>query len=123
MPAGARKSGTRARGPAPPCCTRVGHTTSPAATGRMHGMTGARRGVLARMGMMIGAALLAAACRDRAPQPPQQPVRLDSIPRRVDVHLYVARDWAWNEEDTLRVTVVNATERPLAGDLNLFVGS
>jgi hypothetical protein len=89
----------------------------------MHGMTGARRGVLARMGMMIGAALLAAACRDRAPQAPRQPVQLDSIPRRVDVHLYVARDWAWNEEDTLRVTVVNATERPLAGELNLFVGS
>lgn len=87
----------------------------------MRGTTGARG--LGRMGMLIAAALLAAACRDRAPQGAQQPVRVDSVPRRVEVRLYVARDWAWNEEDTLRVTVVNATEQPLSGDLNLFVGS
>lgn len=86
-------------------------------------MTGARRGVLARLGMMIGIGLLAAACRDRAPQQAQQPVQLDSVPRRVEARLYVARDWAWNEEDTLRVTVVNATEQPLSGELNLFVGA
>lgn len=93
----------------------------------MRGMTGARRGVCGprtgRMGMLVAAALLSAACRDRAPQAAQEPVRVDSVPRRVDVRLYVARDWAWNEEDTLRVTVVNATEQPLTGDLNLFVGS
>lgn len=75
------------------------------------------------MAMVAAAALLASACRDRAPQAPQQPVRIDSIPQRVDVRLYVARDWAWNEEDTVRVTVVNATEQPLTGDLNLFVGA
>ena len=78
---------------------------------------------LRRMGMLAGAALLAAACRDRAPQAAQEPVRVDSVPQRVDVRLYVARDWAWNEEDTLRVTVVNATEQPFTGDLNLFVGA
>lgn len=90
-------------------------------------MTGARRGVPGRrlgwMAIMVAAALGAAACRDRAPQAPHEPVRVDSVPRRVDVRLYVARDWAWNEEDTLRVQVVNATERPLSGELNLFVGS
>jgi hypothetical protein len=90
-------------------------------------MTGARRGAsgrrAGRLGLLIGTALLAAACRDRAPQPQQGQMRLDSIPHRVDVRLYVARDWAWNEEDTVRVTVVNATEQPLSGDLNLFVGS
>jgi hypothetical protein len=108
---------------------RAIHTTSPAGgeTG-MRGMTGAMRRFdrltrVRRMGMLIGAALLAAACRDRAPQAAQEPVRVDSVPQRVDVRLYVARDWAWNEEDTLRVTVVNATEQPLSGDLNLFVGA
>lgn len=88
-------------------------------------MTGGRRGVPRRFGWMamtVAAALAAGACRDRAPQAPHQPVQVDSVPRRVDVHLYVARDWAWNEEDTLRVQVVNATERPLSGELNLFVG-
>jgi hypothetical protein len=75
------------------------------------------------MARVAAAALLAAACRDRAPDAPQQPVQVDSVPRRVDVRLYVARDWAWNEEDTLRVTVVNATEQNLSGDLNLFVGA
>jgi len=71
--------------------------------------------------MLVAAALLTTACRDRAPQPEQEPVRVDSVPRRVDVRLYVARDWSWNEEDTLRVTVVNATEQPLSGELNLSV--
>lgn len=75
------------------------------------------------MGMLAATALLAAACRDKAPPAAQEPVRLDSVPQRVDVRLYVARDWAWNEEDTLRVTVVNATEQPFTGDLNLFVGA
>jgi len=89
-------------------------------------MTGGRRGVPGRrfgwMAMIAGAALAAGACRDQPPQAPHQPVQVDSVPRRVDVHLYVARDWAWNEQDTLRVQVVNATERPLSGELNLFVG-
>jgi hypothetical protein len=86
-------------------------------------MTGARRGVPVRMGRMIGMALLLCACRDRPAPRTQEPVRVDSVPRRVEVRLYVARDWAWNEDDTLRVTVVNATEQPLTGELNLFVGA
>lgn len=86
-------------------------------------MTGARRGVLARVGMTIGIGLLAAACRDRAAQPPQETMQLDSVPRRIDARLYVASDWAWNEEDTLRVTVVNATEQPFSGEVSLFVGA
>lgn len=90
----------------------------------MRGMTGARRGTPGRVGMIVALALMAAACRDRAQPPPaEESMKLDSIPRRVEVRLYVARDWAWNEEDTLRVTVVNATEQPLSGDLNLFVGA
>lgn len=84
---------------------------------------GARRGVLPRLGMMIGLAWTAAACRDREAPRTDQPMQLDSVPRRVEARLYVARDWAWNEEDTLRVTVVNATEQPLSGDVNLFVGA
>ncbi|HEX6912308.1 MAG TPA: hypothetical protein VF142_18025 [Longimicrobium sp.] len=67
--------------------------------------------------------LLAGACRDRPAPRTQEPMRLDSVPQRVEVRLYVARDWAWNEDDTLRVTLVNATEQPLSGELNLFVGS
>ena len=80
-------------------------------------------GRLARMGMMVLAALAASACRDRGGATKAgEPVKLDSIPRNVEVRLYVATDWAWNEEDTLRVTVVNGTEQPLSGALNLFVG-
>jgi hypothetical protein len=88
----------------------------------MRRTTGAR-GVPARMAVTMGMLLLAAACRDRGAPRTQEPVRLDSIPQRVEVRLYVATDWAWNEEDTLRVTLVNATEQPLSGDLSLFVGA
>jgi hypothetical protein len=42
------------------------------------------------MGMLIAAGVLSAACRDRAPQGAQEPVKLDSVPRRVEVRLYVA---------------------------------
>lgn len=82
-------------------------------------------GRFARVGMVLAAALAASACRDRGgAEPAVEPAKLDSaIPRLVEVRLYVATDWAWNEEDTLRVTVVNGTDQPLAGDLNLFVGS
>ena len=81
-------------------------------------------GRLVWMGMMMVAALAASACRDRGGAADTgEPVTLDSVPRRVEMRLYVATDWAWNEEDTLRVTVVNGTDQPLAGDLNLFVGS
>lgn len=89
----------------------------------MFGTRGARAGTLVRIGRMMGVALALAACRDRGAPPPRDPVKLDSIPQRVEARLYVARDWAWNEEDTLRVTVVNATEQPLSGDLHLFVGA
>lgn len=75
------------------------------------------------MGMLAALALLASACRDRGAPRADEPVQLDSVPRRVELRLYVARDWAWNEEDTLRVTVVNATEQPLSGDVNLLVGT
>jgi hypothetical protein len=85
----------------------------------MRGTTRASRWV----GRVMGVALLLAACRDRETPPVQEPMKLDSIPQRVEARLYVAKDWAWNEEDTLRVTVVNATEQPLAGELHLFVGS
>jgi hypothetical protein len=75
------------------------------------------------MAMMMLAALAASACRDRGGAAPGgEPVTLDSVPRRVEVRLYVATDWAWNEEDTLAVTVFNGTDQPLAGELNLFIG-
>lgn len=81
-------------------------------------------GRLAGIGMMLAAALAASACRDRGTAAKTgEPIQLDSVPRNVEVRLYVATDWAWNEEDTLRVTVVNGTDQPLAGDLNLFVGA
>lgn len=76
-----------------------------------------------RIGMMGIGILLAAGCRDRGGGHAGEPVRLDSIPQTVEMRLYVARDWAWNEEDTLRVTVVNRTAEPLSGELNLFVGA
>ena len=84
----------------------------------MRGTTGVRGA-----GRWLAVLLLATACRDRGGAAAGgEPVRLDSVPRAVEVRLYVATDWAWNEEDTLRVTVVNGTEQPLFGTLNLFVG-
>lgn len=81
-------------------------------------------GRLAQVGWMLVAALAAGACRDRDAAPAaREPMKLDSVPRQVEVRLYVASDWAWNEEDTLAVTVANGTEQPLSGDLHLFVGS
>ncbi|HEV3051993.1 MAG TPA: hypothetical protein VGX50_16915, partial [Longimicrobium sp.] len=77
-----------------------------------------------RTGMVLMAVLMAAACRDRGGAAPGgQTVKMDSVPRSAEVRLYVATDWAWNEEDTLRVTVYNGTLQPLAGTLNLFVGA
>jgi hypothetical protein len=74
--------------------------------------------------MMLALGALAAACQDRGGAAKGgELVQLDSVPREVELRLYVARDWVWNEEDTLRVTVVNRTDQPLAGDLSLFVGS
>ncbi|WP_420127581.1 hypothetical protein [Longimicrobium sp.] len=82
-------------------------------------------GRLAGIGWMLLAALAAGACRDRgdAPAAKGEAMQLDSVPRQVEVRLYVATDWAWNEEDTLAVTVANGTEQPLSGDLHLFVGA
>lgn len=83
-----------------------------------------RRTTGVRTGMVLAAMLLAAACRDRGGAPAGgETLKLDSVPRNVEVRLYVATDWAWNEEDTLRVTVANGTDQPLAGSLHLFVGA
>jgi hypothetical protein len=77
-----------------------------------------------RVGSMLVVGAVAAACRDRGGAGAGgEPVRLDSVPRDVQLRLYVARDWAWNEQDTLRLTVVNRTDQPLAGEVSLFVGS
>ncbi len=77
-----------------------------------------------RVGMMMVLGALAAACRDSGGAAKGgEPVQLDSVPREVQLRLYVARDWAWNEEDTLRLTVVNRTDQPLAGEVSLFVAS
>src|SRR5687767_13371941 len=65
--------------------------------------------LLARVALGMLLAVLAGACDDRAGGGADVAPRPDSVPRRVEVRLYVARDWAWNEEDTLRVTVVNGT--------------
>lgn len=87
-------------------------------------MTRTRRA--AARAVAIGAWLaLAAGCRDRGEQPKgDEQIDVGTIPRNVEVRLYVATDWAWNEEDALRVTVVNGTDQPLTGaKLNLFVGA
>ncbi|HEU0301225.1 MAG TPA: hypothetical protein VFR37_17305 [Longimicrobium sp.] len=77
-----------------------------------------------RVGMMLVLGTLASACRDRGGAAAGgEPVRLDSVPREVQLRLYVAHDWAWNEEDTLRLTVVNRTDQPLDGEVSLFVAS
>ncbi|MBW3570427.1 MAG: hypothetical protein KY467_04915 [Gemmatimonadetes bacterium] len=74
--------------------------------------------------VLLLAAVVAGACRDRGGAPPAaDAIALDSVPRRVEVRLYVATDWAWNEEDTLSVTVVNGTDQPLDGTVHLFVAS
>lgn len=88
----------------------------------MPGTPRARR-ALVRATTLLAIALAAGACRDRAEPPPQQPVQLDSVPRRVDMRLYVARDWAWNEQDTLRITVVNGTEAATRAMVTLFVAA
>jgi hypothetical protein len=91
-------------------------------TGMMRTM---RMGRLARrMTATAAFAVAAGGCRDRAPAKEQAPPpSVESIHRRVEMRLYVARDWAWNEQDTLRVSVVNGTEQPLSGELSLLVGS
>ncbi|HEX2080451.1 MAG TPA: hypothetical protein VHG08_22300, partial [Longimicrobium sp.] len=91
-------------------------------------ITGARKGMMRRtarrVGVMLVLGAVAAACRDRGGAAKGgEPVQLDSVPSEVQLRLYVARDWAWNEEDTLRLTVVNRTNQPLAGEVSLFVGS
>jgi hypothetical protein len=79
---------------------------------------------LAGVGMMMVLVAMAAGCRDGGGAAKGgEPIQLDSAPGGVELRLYVARDWAWNEDDTLRVTVVNRTSQALAGELNLFVGS
>lgn len=77
-----------------------------------------------RVGMMLVIGAVAAACRDGGGAANGgEPVQLDSVPSEVQLRLYVARDWAWNEEDTLRLTVVNRTHQPLAGEVSLLVGA
>lgn len=80
---------------------------------------------LGRAIWMMSVLALAAGCRDRGGEAKgEERIDLETIPRNVELRLYVARDWAWNEDDTLRVTVVNGTDQPLAGaSLNLFVGA
>lgn len=94
----------------------VGHVT------RMGTMWRTAR--LGRFGTMLVMGAMAAGCRDRgAAAGGGEPVQLDSVPREVQLRLYVARDWAWNEEDTLRVTVVNRTDASVTGEVSLFVGA
>ena len=76
----------------------------------------------AAAGMLL--AFFAHACDERGGDVADDAPRPDSIPRRVEVRLYVARDWAWNEEDTLRVTVVNGTTSTIPrARVHLFVQS
>lgn len=78
-----------------------------------------------RAARVLALMALAAGCRDHGgPATDQERIDVGTIPRNVEVRLYVAKDWAWNEEDTLRVTVANGTDQPLTGArLNLFVGA
>ncbi|NNC28985.1 hypothetical protein HKM21_06875 [Longimicrobium terrae] len=84
------------------------------------------RAALRRALRVSAVALAAAACRDRAVEQAQAPPAddLGTVPREVELRLYVATDWAWNEDDTLRVTVVNGTLQPLSGaTLALSIGA
>ncbi|HEU4557138.1 MAG TPA: hypothetical protein VFS20_04785, partial [Longimicrobium sp.] len=77
-------------------------------------------------GMMIGAcaALALGACRDRAQPPPQQgqPPDAPQAAARVDLTMRVPDQPPWNGDDTLVVTIQNATQAPVADAvLKLFV--
>jgi hypothetical protein len=75
-------------------------------------------------GARVAALLLAAAagCRDGGERTGPPPAAIEPLERRVELRLHVAREWSWNEEDTLRVDVVNGTAEPFEGAVHLFVG-
>lgn len=78
---------------------------------------GGRRG----FGALAAALLAAGACGDRGRPPPAADAAIERMERRVELRLVVPREWTWNEEDTLRVRIVNGTPEPFAGALHLFV--
>lgn len=76
----------------------------------------------------VAAAVLAfssVACRDGGPPPAdEEKVDVGTVPQAVEMRLLVARDWTWNEDDTLRVEVANGTTQPVTGaEVRLFVAA
>lgn len=79
---------------------------------------------LLRPSLVVLALAAAAGCRDRGGAEPAPPVEIDPAPREVELRFYVPRDWAWNEQDTLRITVVNGTDEALDdARVHLFLGT
>jgi hypothetical protein len=69
------------------------------------------------------ALLAAGGCRDRSGPEAEAPPAIEPLERRVELRLYVAREWSWNDLDTLRVTAVNGTAGTVEGTLHLFVAA
>jgi hypothetical protein len=69
------------------------------------------------------ALLAAGGCRGRSAPEAEAPPAIEPLERRVELRLYVAREWSWNDEDTLRVTAVNGTAATVEGTLHLFVAA
>ena len=83
-----------------------------------------RTTLILRSSCLLLALAAASACRDGGDEAPPPPATIDPVPREVELRFYVPRDWAWNEQDTLRVTVVNGTEQAIDGArVHLFLGA
>jgi hypothetical protein len=73
---------------------------------------------------MAAALLAAGGCRDRPDAAAEGgAAAIEPLERRVELRLYAAREWSWNDEDTLRVTAVNGTAEPVEVTLHLFLAA
>jgi hypothetical protein len=67
--------------------------------------------------------LASGGCRDRGAPETERPPIIEPLERRVELRLALAREWSWNDEDTLRIVAVNGTTDTVAGTLHLFVAA
>ena len=78
---------------------------------------------IGRAALAAFAAALAGGCRGEAGGGEPPPPLIEPLERRVELRLYVRGEWRWNQDDTLRVDVVNGTAGPVTGALHLFVAA